>query len=326
MKRAVLLLNLGGPETLSEVKPFLYNFFSDPDIITGVPSFLRKLFAFTISRLKHRSSERMYSKIGGGSPQRKWTEAQARLLREAFHSNDNQIDVDYGMRVWTPTIRDALESLREKGAEELILFPLFPQFSTTTTGSCFNEVDRSLIRMNWQPEIKRISSWPDHPAYIAFLKKTVLEKVNELQQKKQLDSLHVLISAHSLPVRIIEKGDPYLQEVQKTVHALTQALKNEFSCQISLVFQSKTGPVKWLEPDLHQELGHLISSGIKNLIIVPISFVCDHIETLYELDILYADYAAKQGLSGYCRTRMFNDDPEFIQMIRSIVSERYRFQ
>lgn len=314
MKRGVLLLNLGGPNELRDVKPFLYNLFSDPDILVGIPTPFRQALAFMISRVKGNSSVEIYRAIGGGSPQLKWTRTQADLLAKLATEKTEGVDtkVAVGMRAWHPTIEEGLAELREWGAQELVLFPLFPQFSTTTTGSCFKEARRLLKKMGWQPSVREINNWPDHDGYVSLLRRTLDDVIAETEKH---GPLHVLFSAHSLPMKIIERGDSYPKDVERTVTAVTRGLTHQWS----LAFQSRNGPVPWLKPYTEDEIERLGREGIKRIAIVPISFVSDHIETLYELDILYADLAKKSGIELYARARSFNDDPAFIEVLHSIL-------
>lgn len=319
MKRGILLLNLGGPTQIKDVKPFLYNLFSDPDILVGIPSPFRQALAFFISRVKGVSSEKIYSKIGGCSPQLCWSNFQAQELEKLLNESSKekvQHKVVVGMRAWTPYIGDALQTLRQWGATELVLLPFFPQFSTTTTGSCFKEVERCLKKMTWNVELKRVQNWPDHPAYTGLVEQTVQEALERAEKKFGKDApMHVLFSAHSLPMKIIERGDPYPQDVQKTVQAVTKNLNKTWS----LAFQSRNGSVPWLKPYTEDELQRLAKDGVKNVLVVPISFVSDHIETLYELDQLYADLAAKDGITHFSRTRSFNADPAFPKVLQGVL-------
>lgn len=309
LKRGVLLLNLGGPVELKDVKPFLYNLFSDPDILVGVPTPFRQTLAFLISQVKGSSSKKIYQAIGGGSPQLRWTRTQAELLTHSLNSNGSvEVKVTVGMRAWNPTIDDGLKELREWGADEVVLFPLFPQFSTTTTGSCFKEARRCLKRMGWDPKIREVHSWPDDENYIRLLRKTVDEAIDVALVS---GSVHVLFSAHSLPMSVIERGDPYPEHVDRTIKAVANGLEHPWS----LAFQSRNGPVPWLKPYTEDEIERLGQAGVKQIVVVPVSFVSDHIETLYELDQLYADHARSHGITGYFRSRSFNDDPHFIEVM-----------
>lgn len=305
MKTGVLLLNFGGPNNLAEVKPFLYRLFADPAVLVGVPTPLRQILAFFIAQVKGGSSIEAYRSIGGSSPQLKWTEAQAAGLRKLL--DERAFRVEIGMLLNEPRIEKALIALKAWGAERLVLLPLFPQFSTTTTGSCFTEVKRSLKALGWSPALKWIESWPDHPGYIQLLRATLDEVAG--------DASHILFSAHSLPMKIVERGDPYPEQVRRTIEAVTRDLKRPWS----LSYQSRNGKMPWLAPYTEDEIARLGREGKRSLAVVPVSFVSDHIETLYELDLLYADLARKNGIESYRRARSFNDDPAFARLLGSLV-------
>ena len=318
-KRGILLLNLGGPVELGDVKPFLYRLFSDPDILVGIPAPARQALAFFIAQVKGSSSVEMYRKIGGGSPQLRWTQAQASrlsgeltLLAGEPLGDGVETRVAVGMRAWEPSIEVALGELREWGTTELVLLPLFPQFSTTTTGSCFKEVKRLLKKWKWSPTLREVRSWADDPGYIRLLRETVSESVAEALVH---GPVHVLFSAHSLPMKIIERGDTYPTEVAATVKAAAHGLEQPWS----VAFQSRNGPVPWLAPYTEDELERLGKSGVRQVVVVPVSFVSDHIETLYELDQLYAQHARSHGIEGYYRARVFNDCPKFARVLASFI-------
>ncbi|HEY3038337.1 MAG TPA: ferrochelatase [Pyrinomonadaceae bacterium] len=316
MKQGILLLNFGGPWTLSDVKPFLYRLFANPRVLVGIPAPLRQTLAFIISQLKGPSSIKSYRAIGGGSPQLKWTSVQADGLRRTMPGN--QIRVEIGMRSSEPSIETALSRLKLWDAEELILLPLFPQFSTTTTATCFDVVEKALAELKWWPAIRRVTNWPDHPAYISLLRLTLDQAVSEAELARNASrELHVLFSAHSLPMKIVERGDPYPDDIARTVRAVTAGLRHPWS----LGFQSRNGKLPWLKPYLEDEIKRLARAGVEMLVVVPISFVSDHIETLFELDQLYADLARKHGIKHYHRARCFNGDSEFPRVLKSIVME-----
>ncbi|MGH9871201.1 MAG: ferrochelatase [Pyrinomonadaceae bacterium] len=317
MKQGILLLNFGGPWTLSDVKPFLYRLFANPRVLVGIPTPLRQAIAFTISQLKGPASVKSYESIGGGSPQLKWTAIQASGLHQAMPGN--QVRVEIGMRSSEPSIETALSNLEFWGAEELTLLPLFPQFSTTTTATCFDVVDETLAKLKWQPKIHKVMSWPDHPAYISLLRSSLDQAISEAQSKLNGSKtlLHVLFSAHSLPMKIVERGDPYPDDIARTVRAVTAGLSHPWS----LGFQSRNGKLTWLKPYLEDEIPRLAREGVETLVVAPISFVSDHIETLFELDQLYAELARKHGIKHYYRARCFNGDAEFPRVLKSIVME-----
>lgn len=317
MKTGIALLNFGGPWTLRDVKPFLYRLFVNPSVLVGVPAPFRQLLAYAIAQVKGPSSVRSYRSIGGGSPQLRWTEAQAEGLRRL--TGNGRVRVEIGMRSAEPSIESALLKLKRWGADRVVLMPLFPQFSTTTSGTCFQEAYACLRRLGWNPLIREITAWPDHAGYIRLLQRTVLEAIERAERERgdETDPIHVLFSAHSLPLKIVRAGDPYPSDVERTIRAVTKDLKHTWS----LCFQSRNGPLPWLKPYLEDEIKRLGGAGARRVIVVPLSFVSDHIETLFELDQLYADLAAASGITHYYRARTFNDDPEFARVLHSILGE-----
>lgn len=316
-KTGILLLNFGGPWTLSDVKPFLYRLFVNKNVLVGIPVPLRQMLAFTIAQVKGPSSIKSYESIGGGSPQLKWTAIQAEGLRGLTRSG--RVRIEIGMRSAEPSIETALRRLQTWDAEKLILLPLFPHYSTTTTGTCFEEVRNALSRLDWSPAVSEINNWPDDPGYIELLKASVTEALARATSERNGGEgpVHVLFSAHSLPLKIVKRGDPYPEDIARTVKAVTQGLDQPWS----LAFQSRNGKLPWLQPYLEDELKRLGREGVGRVVIVPISFVSDHIETLFELDQLYADVARDSGITQYLRARCFNGDPQFSRVLYSLLPE-----
>lgn len=316
VRNGVALLNFGGPWTLDDVKPFLYRLFVNPSVLVGVPAPLRPLLAYTIAQVKGPSSIKSYKSIGGGSPQLRWTQMQAAGLQNLL---GDSVRIEVGMRSAEPSIEHALRQLKDWGAERLILLPLFPHFSTTTSGTCFEEVRAALKRLNWNPLVREITNWPDHEGYASLLRRTVDEVIEEAEAERgtSTDRIHILFSAHSLPMKIVELGDPYPSDIKRTITAITKGLNHPWS----LCFQSRNGKLPWLEPYLEDEIKRLGVEGARRLVVVPVSFVSDHIETLFELDQLYADLAKAHGITHYHRARTFNGDPEFPRVLRSVLAE-----
>jgi ferrochelatase len=316
MKLGVLLFNLGGPETLRDVRPFLYRLFSDPEIVRVKWTPLRKLLAFMIATLRHKTSEGYYRQIGGGSPLRRLTEEQAKALAVELKSRGSNAQTFVGMCTWHPFLDEALESIRQSDVENLVILPLFPQYSVTTTGSGFR-VLRKLIEK--RPEFNKlkiqwISSWPDHPTYIQSFAQAI---ERELARCAQPGNVHILFSAHSIPESYVKEGDPYLEQTKKTVELVMDRLGRRNPYQLS--FQSKIGPVKWLQPFTSDVITKLGKQGVEDVLVVPISFVSEHIETLYELDILFNKVAADAGVKNFRRVPALNSDATFIRALAEIV-------
>jgi ferrochelatase len=227
--------------------------------------------------------------------------------------------VEFGMRSSDPTITTALEQMKFWGADQLTLLPLFPQFSTTTTETCFDVVEDGLNKLGWHPQVTTINHWPDHPEYISLLRNSVDEAVSLAESKRNGSGppVHIVFSAHSLPMKIVERGDPYADDVRRTVQAVTQDLQAPWS----LAYQSRNGRLPWLRPYLEDELKRLGREGVDTVVVAPISFVSDHIETLFELDQLYRDVARKYGIKHYYRARCFNDNPQFSTVLKSVLME-----
>jgi len=316
MKAGVLLFNLGGPETLRDVKPFLYRLFSDPEIIRIKWGPARKLLAYTIATLRRKTSEGYYRQIGGGSPLRRLTEEQACALAAEFKTRGKDVETFVGMCTWHPFLREAVERVEKSGVDSLVILPLFPQYSVTTTGSGF-AVLRNLI--DNRPSFKRLDvqwvrSWADHPSYIESFEQATRR---ELAKFKNPDGVHILFSAHSIPVRYVREGDPYLDQTKKSVELIMDRLGRQNPYQLS--FQSKIGPVKWLEPFTNDVITQLGKEGIQDVLVVPISFVSEHVETLYELDILFKKVAEEAGVANFRRVPTLNSDPAFIRALADIV-------
>jgi ferrochelatase len=233
MKTGVALLNFGGPWALRDVKPFLYRLFANRSVLVGVPTPIRQLVAFAIAQAKGPSSVECYRLIGGGSPQLQWTEAQAEGLRLLLNGGGEnlhgEVRIEVGMRSAEPSIEKALRRLKDWGAQRLVVLPLFPQFSTTTTGTCLQEVQDALVRLRWSPLTHEVNNWPDHAGYVALLRRTVDEAVAraERDRNEAAEPIHVLFSAHSLPLKIVERGDKYPQDVRRTVEAVAEVLRLE---------------------------------------------------------------------------------------------------
>ncbi len=308
-KTGVILMNMGGPDSLEAVEPFLYNLFSDHDIIQ-IPKIIQKPVAFLISKLRAKSTRKYYEAMGGKSPQKEQTLKQAKALQKVL---GDRYKVVVAMRYWHPFTYEALSELFQENIKKIILLPLYPQYSTTTTGSSFNEFYRVYNSFKKDIPVLKIESFHNHPTYI----KAMVENIKDFLPSYK--DYYFLFSAHSLPVKIIEKGDPYQKQVEETVRLIMEYFPEN---QYSIAYQSKIGPVKWLEPMTDEMIERLYKEGIRNLAVIPVSFVSEHSETLYELDIQYGELARELGYTSYVRIPTLKDHPLFIQALKELVLEK----
>lgn len=307
---AVVLLQMGGPESLEGVEPFLRNLFSDRDIIKLGPSFFQPLLARAIARKRAPKVEEYYRLIGGKSPIREITEAQAKALEGRLGSGYRCFTA---MRYSKPSTLETLAAIRREGIEKIIAVSLYPHYSRATTGSSINELNRVLGEAKVKFEVKVADRFYNHPLYIEALAETVRQGLAKFHELAQVE---LLFSAHSLPQSFIDEGDPYLDHIKETVRLVLERLGRE---DHRLSFQSRAGPVKWLEPDTEEVILKLAGNACANLLVVPVSFVSDHIETLYEIDILYGDMGRKRGIVNFHRTPALNTAPLFIDCLADLV-------
>ncbi len=318
-KVGVILLNLGGPDSLGAVRPFLFNLFSDREIIKLGPGFLQKPLAWIISSFRSRKTKMNYRLIGDRSPILDITRSQARALEKKLNQVDKIFKTYVGMRYWHPFIQDALTKASGGGVDELIALPLFPHYSRATTGSCFKELERASRRIADGLRILYVQSWYDHPLYIKALAAKIEMGLKNFPKDKR-KSVKILFSAHSLPEEFIDRGDPYVDQLNATIKALS---KETSIGDAVLSFQSRSGPVKWIGPSTIEIIKRLGEERVKNLLVVPLSFVGDHIETLYEIDILYRKEAEDRGIR-LVRSPSLNDSPIFVDALCDIVKKKVK--
>ncbi|MBW4630986.1 MAG: ferrochelatase [Iphinoe sp. HA4291-MV1] len=313
----VLLLNLGGPDKLEDVGPFLYNLFSDPEIIRLPFRWLQKPLAWWIASRRTRKSQENYKQIGGGSPLRRITEAQGEALREQLHALGQDANIYVGMRYWHPYTEEAIAKITQDDIERLVILPLYPQFSISTSGSSFRLLDRL-----WQenPKLELIDytvipSWYKQPGYLQAMAELIAQ---ELDQCPNPDEVHVFFSAHGVPKSYVEEaGDPYQQEIEECTYLIMQTL-NRPNPHI-LAYQSRVGPVEWLQPYTEDAIPELGEKGVKDLVVVPISFVSEHIETLQEIDLEYRELAEEAGIHNFRRVPALNTHPVFVRALADLV-------
>ncbi|KAM7257607.1 hypothetical protein ACFE04_013348 [Oxalis oulophora] len=323
-KVGVLLLNLGGPDTLNDVQPFLFNLFADPDIIRlpRLFRFLQKPLAKLISVLRAPKSKEGYSAIGGGSPLRKITDEQAQAIKMALEVKNVDAHVYVGMRYWHPFTEDAIQQIKRDGITRLVVLPLYPQYSISTTGSsvrvlqnAFRE-DEYLSRM----PVSIIQSWYQREGYINSMA-DLIEK--ELEQFLKLDEVMIFFSAHGVPVSYVENaGDPYRDQMEDCIHLIMLELKARgINNDHTLAYQSRVGPVQWLKPYTDEVLVELGQRGVESLLAVPVSFVSEHIETLEEIDMEYRELALESGIKNWGRVPALNCTPSFVTDLADAVVE-----
>lgn len=315
----VVLFNLGGPEALDQVRPFLTNLFSDPDVIS-LPSPFRQVLAWWIAKRRTPTAQGYYRQIGGGSPLRQLTAQQAAALEKALAVHGSY-KVVVAMRYWSPFTEDAVADLLAAGVRRLVLLPLYPQYSFATTRSSLGHFQRVwTTRARSSVPMATVAQWFDHPGYLGAMVERIGQTRATIPQGDG-SPLHLVYSAHGIPLSLIKKGDPYQRHVEEEVRLLTARLPEWASApeRVHLGYQSRVGPTKWLEPSTETVLHRLGRQGATRVLMVPISFVSDHSETLYEIDILYRDLARAAGITQFTRMISLNDSPAFIAALADLV-------
>lgn len=319
-KTGIVMLNLGGPATLDDVQPFLLELFADREIIQ-LP-FQRWLGPF-IARRRTPKVRGLYANIGGGSPILRYTEAQgrgmvARLDRLSPQTAPHRFYVAF--RYTRPSSDEALRRMHADGVERAVAFTQYPQFSCSTTGSSLNELWRAAARTGLRDafEWSIIDRWPVHRGFVEAMTDTVRDGLDQFEPTER-DKVLILFSAHSLPLDVIDRGDSYPQEVGASVQAVVERLA--VSNAYLLAYQSDVGPVRWLGPSTEQVIRRLGARGQKHVLVVPIAFTSDHIETLSELDREYGEVAHQVGISHYKRAPALNDRPCFLDALAEIVRD-----
>lgn len=311
-RTAVLLLNMGGPDSLEAVRPFLRNLFLDPAILS-LPAALRRPLASLLSVRRARKVRPRYALIGGKSPIGPITQDQATAVEQLLGPDFGPVLPAFSY--WHPFIADAVDAASRSGADSLIGLSLYPQYCMATTGSCLEDVSMNLPGTPFEDSVRLIDSWASHPAYLQALAGTVREALVRIPESLRDDAV-ILFSAHGVPESLIEGGDPYLNQTITTVEGVMERLEGQ---EHHLAFQSRLGPVKWLQPTLKDKLKELSTKGAPPLVVVPVSFVSDHIETLYELDIQHLQIARELGFTIYERAPALNTRPDFIAALAELV-------
>ena len=307
-KLAVVLFNLGGPDGPDDVKPFLFNLFNDKRII-NVPGPIRWALAKFISSNRETSAQENYALMGGGSPLLAETQKQAAALEDKLTGLGDEVKCFIAMRYWSPYVEDAVASVRDWGADEIVLLPLYPQFSTTTTASSLDA---------WQkaggPAARAICCYPTESGLVQAHADSIFQV---WQDNGSPENVRVLFSAHGLPEKVVEGGDPYQWQVEQTCAAVFEKLPQQWEKQIC--YQSRVGPLKWIGPPTDQVIEQAAKDG-KSIILSPIAFVSEHIETLVELDIEYAEIAKSENAAAYLRAPALSISDAFIEGLSQLVA------
>jgi len=324
-KVGVLLLNLGGPETLDDVQPFLYNLFADPDIIRlpQALQFLQGALASILSASRAPKSREAYESIGGGSPLRRITDDQARALQGALDARGVQAKTYVGMRYWKPFTEDAIADIKRDGVNRLVVLPLYPQFSISTSGSSLRLLEQYFSEDEQLARVRHtvIPSWYQRPGYVKAMAQLISQTLNDKfdDNKEPI----IFFSAHGVPVSYVEDaGDPYKAEMEECVQLIVDELRQMgVSNEHVLAYQSRVGPVEWLKPYTDDTIRQLGRDGTKAMCAVPISFVSEHIETLEEIDMEYRELAEENGIEKWGRVPALDTDPLFIDDLAKAVIE-----
>ncbi|KIH76207.1 ferrochelatase [Geoalkalibacter ferrihydriticus] len=310
----IVLLNMGGPDSLEAVKPFLYNLFADRDLIQlPLGALLQKPFARLISHFRAKKVVENYRAIGGKTPLLHWTQRQAEGIAARLGATYRPY---VAMRYWHPRADETLAQMAADGVQRAVVLSMYPHYTGATTGSSVKDFQRAAAAKHPALKYRVIEQWYDWPGYLDALAQCVragLEKFSEDLRPQ----VQILFSAHALPQKFIDRGDPYLEHVLDTARGVMKRIGNR---SWRMGFQSRSGPVKWMEPDTVEVIDQLAAEGRPAVLLVPISFVSDHIETLHEIDIEYREHARAQGIVHFERSPSLNEQPEFLAGMADLVS------
>lgn len=313
-KIGVVLFQLGGPDSLDAIEPFLYNLFCDPDIIDfPFARIARQPLAKLISSTRARHVAHHYAEIGGKSPILDFTRRQAGAL-EGELRREFDARVVIAMRYWRPFTQEAIAGLAAHAPDEVVLLPLYPQFSKTTTGSSLNEWNRRFQPNGWRPRVHVVREFYQDAGYLDAVVAAVDASLRDFEDPADVD---MVFSAHSVPVAVIEQGDPYQRQIEETVDLVWQ--RGGWPGRRHICYQSKVGASKWLRPSMHETVKNLAAAGSRHVLVVPISFVSDHVETLHEIDIEHREQARTLGITDFRMVPGLNDSPAFIGALAGLV-------
>ncbi len=323
MKIAVLLCNMGGPDSLESVEPYLFEIFKDPNIIDiPLPGFLRMMFVKFLTRRRAPESREIYRKIGGKSPLLEITKSQAQALQQALNEKgEHQFQVFPAMRYWHPFLQEVWGQVLENDFQKIVVVSMYPFYSTTTTGSIEQEIAR-LVNTYGTPSggVLFIDRFGAHPSFVNAVRDQLAQEIG-FETVTAETPVHILFSAHSIPMKRILNGDPYFEEVKQALQMIQDSLP-EGKAVIHLSFQSKLGPIEWLSPSTSDKIEQLALEGVQKLYVYPLGFVADNSETVYEIDMLYRQLAKSRGIEEFVAFKALNTQPSFISALKQIILER----
>jgi len=319
MKKAIILFNLGGPDKLENVEPFLFNLFNDPAIL-DLPAFLRYPLAKLISNRRAPVAKKIYAELGGSSPILKLTREQSDALE--IKLNQIQEEDEYKcfiiMRCWNPRAKDVIKDVQLYGPDEVVLMPLYPQYSAATSGSSIKEWKDVCKKSNYHVKTSTICCYPTDQNFINAHTKEIIKKIKDLKNFK------LIFSAHGLPEKNIKKGDPYQWQVEQSVKKIVENLNDE-NLDWILSYQSRVGPLKWIGPSTETIIIENSKIG-KHIVLVPIAFVSEHSETLVELDIEYKEIADANGCKNYTRVPALGINEDFIKAMSELIIKKNEYK
>jgi ferrochelatase len=321
--RAVLFLQLGGPETLDDVPAFLYRLFSDPDVIRVRPALLRKAIAASIALGRKKTSRALYASIGGGSPIRRLTEEQAAATEGLLSADGRTTLVRAAMTCSAPLVEDVVRDLASSGVDRFLALPLYPQYSLTTTKGALERSRAAVRRSAPRARLLELGSFPTHPLFVEAHAEGIREELGMFPDPRP-EAVELVFSAHSIPKKLVTReGDPYPSEVEASMAAILARLG--WTGPSTLAYQSKLGPVEWLGPATSEVIAELGRRGARQVLVVPIAFVTDHVETLQEIDQLFAGQARDAGIAHFRRTPGLNSRPTFVRALADLVASAQPF-
>jgi protoporphyrin/coproporphyrin ferrochelatase len=312
MKKAVVLFNLGGPDNLDAVEPFLFNLFNDPAIIS-LPGIIRYPLAKLISKRRTPVAKAIYEEMGGKSPILKETESQAKAIEKVLEHEGDKYKCFIVMRCWHPRAEEVIKKVKDFSPEQVILLPLYPQYSNATSGSSIKEWFDVCKKENFKTETKIICCYPNEKDFILSYANLIREKIDT----NILQETTLIFSAHGLPENKIKQGDPYQWQVESTVKELVKKLSIK-NLNYILSYQSRVGPLKWIGPSTDTVIKEEAKKN-KIIVVVPVAFVSEHSETLVELDIEYKKLATENGSKDYIRVPAVTANQDFINSLKSSI-------